>query len=427
MTPYLLAVAITVLPLCLGFALGWALRRRYPQRFSPGWLTWAVLAIPLLAALLLPPYCTGLSPWDLAALSCLLSVGFLAACQWSQQITGAGPWKVSLVVVASLIVLEIGARLGPAPPIHFPEPGQARLFFRTADGVPPDEEFKTRLAFPARFMSEAPAAMDSRGVILHLGDSMVQGTGAARNQQFTTFLNQIDSSRTHINLGMADTGPDYYWLTASNWSKSPGVEKVVFYIFMGNDLRDLGRDYVMCGNEKLYEEVDGGFRLRCREPEFGGLSLPRLLSAPAPYAWRVATSFSAAARVAAALPKLLYERLERLRDDGAGVGRLARIIGTASQEMSGRGIETAVVLLPYRRALEEGGELAEVHRDLHRQAVEQLATHGQSTWDAWDFFTAQVNQLGADQLFLDDVPGDVHLSARGHRLLADWLVAHDGF
>lgn len=427
MTPYLLAVAITVLPLCLGFALGWALRRRYAQRFTPGWLAWSLLAIPLLAALL-PPYCTGLSPWDVAFLSLLLSVGFLSAAQqWGQQTTWAGAGRASLVVVGALVVLEIGARLGPAPPVHFPEPGQARLLFRTDDGVPPDEKFKTRLAFPARFMSEALQAMDGRGGILHLGDSMVQGTGSARNQQFTTVLNQIDRLRTHINLGMADTGPDYYWLVASNWSKAPGVEKVIFYIFMGNDLRDIGKDYVLCGNERLYEEADGGLRLRCPEPEFGGLSLPRLLSAPAPYAWRVATSFSAAARVAAALPILLFERLERLRDDGAGIERLAQIIGTASQEMEGRGIETAVVLLPYRRALEEGGELAELHRDLHRQAVEQLATHGQKTWDAWDFFAEQINQLGADQLFLDDVPGDVHLSVRGHRLLANWLATHDGF
>lgn len=422
----LLAFGMIAVPLGAGMFMGKRLRSvRGASGVVPFWACALIFVVPVCGALLVPPYRTGLSPWDLVMGGVLFSTGLAGGLgDWLGRLARFGWAKSAAVALVSLLALETACRVLFTVPVYFPPPEEARLFFHTADGVPPDEEFKTRLAYPALFPGQDTGTSGGRPSVLHVGDSMVQGTGRARNASFTFTLSELDTGRHHVNLAVAGTGPDFYWLTAMNWSEVLLPEKVVFYIFLGNDLRDAGRSYAFCDNGPLYEDTDGGYRLRCLTPKYGGLSLRRLLTAPAPHAVRLATGFSAVARALAATPMLVLERFERWQDDGQGVDRVLRVLSAARKQLQAMGIGLHVVLLPYRRALENPATLGEQHRSLHEQLVAGCREMNVRVTDAWALFD---NAEGRDLLFLNDIPEDVHFSVEGHRRLARWLLAQEGF
>ena len=54
-------------------------------------------------------------------------------------------------------------------------------------------------------------------VVLHLGDSMVYGTGVAESDRFTSLLNHRSPDAQHVNAGFPGTGADHHLTALRAW------------------------------------------------------------------------------------------------------------------------------------------------------------------------------------------------------------------
>ncbi|MEO8603637.1 MAG: hypothetical protein ABI629_13775 [bacterium] len=149
-------------------------------------------------------------------------------------------------------------------------------------------------------------------------------------------------------------------------------------------------------------------------------------SAP-PYPLRVATAWSAAARHAATAFSRLVLYLApggseaHQAGDASPLGwtHFAQIVEKMRDTLAARGIPFVVTLLPNRQALERpDGDLPGAQAGRRIAAI--TAQLGIPTLDAWNLFADAVRRDGTGRYFLG--AQDVHFSADGHRLVADWLA-----
>jgi len=87
--------------------------------------------------------------------------------------------------------------------------------------------------------------------------------------------------------------------------------------------------------------------------------------------------------------------------------------------LAARGTAFAITLLPVRQALEAPGSPEPPAQQTRRRMHALTAQLGIRTLDAWDLFAAAVQRDGAARYFR---PQDIHFTAQGHRLVADWLA-----
>ncbi len=378
------ALAETLLPLAVGAVLG---------RWVGVRALWAASAVAVVADVVL----VRLAVWDVVWACAALTLGAAWFRMEGKQrlLVGAG------VLVAGGMAEVLARAVLPAvtlAPVWVP-PWQVvdEHFPNVLGGNATDETLACDLAF------EDPSAPLGTAV-LHLGDSLVFGSGVNPDQTFVRALAAADPARQHVVRAAPGVGPDVLLLAARRALAHGPYEQVVLYLFAGNDLAELGFPYVCCPDGPLLQD---DLMARCParvEPS----ALEVLLSqSPPPLPLRVA---SEASRVAAHV----QVRWAGWRGRGVhwfgdvqggqerGLTLLAQIVGRFGAEVTSMGASPVVVVLA-----ERGGDAAR-----HAAFVKAASATGLPVVDAAPFFAQ-----ASDADFVDPI----HLSEAGHRALAVWL------
>ncbi len=432
--------------LLIGLALRWSLGRRVGGPLFP----LACFALPLTIASLVTPELFLIGMWD----AWLIAIGLGAGMVLAAHRTFAQRRDVALLagaVFVALLALEVGSRMLLPPPPAFPSKDEPHflMFKRSArvgrlaqqervwtshnskeqichaiygDGWPePPDNTVTADTYVRR------AGAHRR--VLHLGDSMVYGSGVERDETFVADLARLEPDTDHINGGVGGAGPDSYLAILSHWLERKAVDQVVMHIFSGNDLTDLDAPLPCCAwGPVLSYTPEGAARLRCPTPLTGSSAFARwrafVHESPPPYPIRVALRSSrAAAHLGAAsvrLGALLGD--ETNESEETRFAHYEAVVRTARDWLRAQNIPLVVVILPARAELEAADPTTHHDYAIEDEMVRRSRGLGVTTLWARDPFASALGR-GAAHLFADELggPTDPHFSVEGHLVAARWL------
>ncbi len=440
-TPIFYAIALVVFPLVMGAVFGGLARARLSLGEWQGrlWLTGVALAlVPLSFVSGVVVQQVGF--WDLGATSFLFAAGLIVLLWSSSDRVGASRLLLAISSVGlSLLVVEallVGLlQLHPAPvgsvvgfaslrSEHW-DPGCAAAYSTGRES----------------FGWSDPLKQDgSQASVVHLGDSMVFGTGAGGpSAAFPSWFDRWDSDRRHINAGYWGTSADTQWLAARRWLTTQAPDVVVHYVFIGNDIHEMDRPSVCCGMQPLLVYGDEPSP-RCESAIWKVPVRERLVSGPAPYFVRVFAQRSAAAvQLASGFARLgswlgsagvfgeWYGRLKNAREEG--FLHFSIVERALRKDVELAGSEIIVVLLASRQVTATALGRDPVAIDMwegsgvaaHDRVRADLREGGFELIDTVEFFEELVEDPHRAKWFARDVPGDFHLSPEGHERFAEWL------
>ena len=359
-----------------------------------------------------------LSTWDL-----LTAGGLLAWVTWLSGRQGFSArsfaLRLSLSVLLFVVCGEALVRVVLPAPAPTPPPQHARLLFE-----PEARERACQALYPSDFPDVLPAAKPELPRVLHVGDSMVEGREVLTQLRFTELLNGMDEAHHHLNAGFSGTGPDHHYRLIKVWLERFKPSAVVLYLYPGNDLLDMDRDYACADAGPL---LDGALNIRSETPQWSFPLRALLARSPPPYLLRVASSFSDLAAHSSAAFSRLVELLEPRLGDAAGsleakeawarYDLVIRAIHTFAEQ---QGVQLRIVLLPTRAALEPGGEENHAFKVGERMAeVLRIAKIG--SLDARQMFRTLGRSGSFAHLFSDQGAHNEHFGTEGHQALANWL------
>lgn len=420
-----LAAAVTLVPALAGAAIGFVAAGLSSRPLRRAAVLLAA-ALPLAAFGLPPGSVAGIGAWDLAWMGAWASAGGLAAGRIRAARVGRGDLVVgALGLLLALGILEGASRLLlPAPP-SFPPPGEARLlgtldhpgslaFPRLAEGLFPD-------AFPGLLQQHRQQSEGARLRVLHLGDSVVRGSFVREDQAFPARLQALDPGAAHLNGGMEGTAVDFQYRMAREWVERLPLDAVVLYPYY-NDIGEMDRPYAACGEGPVLDwdgdpPGDACPRAWARSPA----EHPRLAS-PAPLALRVLTSWSFFARHACAA--FARQAAPPFPGWDAAQRRFERALAALRDLLRARGIPLALVVPPSRVVVDQGpgSDGVKTSLDVLARFRDSAGRLGLVLLDPTPAFREAAAADPARRLFVDDPPGDPHLSVEGHDLMARWLL-----
>jgi lysophospholipase L1-like esterase len=419
--PGALAAATVVAPILIGLALGRAARSWLPARAG---VRAALALTPLVAAYLLLPSLARAGGWDVLAAGLSLGAFSLAGSSRAGPRELAGKLALALAATAlALGVVELVARRLPAPRAVFPAPEAARLLFDETPGIEACAPFYPAVT-PGPFLDRTRGIRPGSPIVIHLGDSMVEGVGVAPNETFVARLGELQPGVNNVNAGFASTSADAQLLLIRGWLDRLPAAKVVLYVFGTNDLAEIDRPYPCCPGGPLLD-ASRDARARCASPGQPARRLSRLAASPAPYALRVATGASALARHGVVAFARVGESLSApaaagTPDPDARFHRFAAVVGAMAREIAGRGVGFTIAYLPARASL-EGAAPRESGDYAVRGRVADLARElGVPMLDPWEMLEAAVRRDGAARYYL--APPDIHFTPEGHRAVAAWIA-----
>lgn len=448
--PLAIALLELAFPLAAGLLIGVALRRGLGRRVGGSLFPLACLALPAAIASLVTPGLFLIGMWDAWIMAICLGAGMvLAAHRTFAQ--GRDLALLAGAVFVSLAALEVGSRVALPPPPAFPTKSAPRflMFDRSArvGRLAQQEHAWTSHAFKERICQAiygegwpeppdrtvtadtyVPRAGAHRRV-LHLGDSMVFGSGVEPSETFVANLALLEPDTEHINSAVAGAGPDSYLAILSHWLERQSVDLVVMHIFSGNDLVDLDAPLPCCAwGPVLSYAPEGAARLRYPTPVTASSAFAKwrafVHESPPPYPIRFALRFSrAAAHLATAsvrLSALLGDETDESTD--TRFAHYEAIVRTARDWLRERNIPLVVVILPARAELEAVKPTTHLDYMIENEMARRSRALGVPTLWARDPFAAAL-EGGATHLFADELggPTDPHFSVEGHLVAAHWL------
>ncbi len=430
---WLVSLALLVGPPSVGYAAGALVRRVSGCGLRPGALFALVPSAAAALALSLATPRWHVGSWDGALIGALFGGG---AVLGARSVSRRTEWaSVALLVAstaASLGLAELASRT-LLPPIRAAIPEHPpRLIlddanvqgarYAKSDGFRREAcTFLYPDVHPGAFESRAPADDGRRPAVLHVGDSMVEGASLPMAQSFPQRLAELDPGTVHVNAGMAAMSVDYHLLHATRWLARRHVDRVVFYVFVGNDLDEIDQEMPCCWDGPLLDYGADDVSERCPSPASND-DAPGWHS-PLPYPLRTAAQVSSLA-----LRLVALHSLPRLpRDHETRWPHFEAVMRAARDRMAASGVGFAVVLLPLREALESAEPTRSEAYAVRTRALETCRRLGIRTLDAWDFFADAVHRLGSERVFIDrGGTKDLHFSAEGHERFARWLLERLG-
>lgn len=434
--PWLTLAFLVLAPLYLGVQLGAllsAIRPLRPLRWVLVALCWpASIASAVFGARIL----VDSSFWDLLGISLRFALGLSVALAWR----GKPPWaKLAFATLLTLGLVEGGARLLPVNGTIAPPDAARPLLVPVERRFPECRVLDPELsdaAFARRGLDPEHAAerlANDRAVVVHLGDSLVEGLSAPIDgvQSFVDVLDSAAPAVAHLNAGYHNTGTDFQYLVARRLLRSAWApDAIVLYLFQ-NDPTDINRPMACC-NAEPFLSYEPALAPRCAAPVWAG----QWQRGAEPYVLGLLSHFSRAAG-------LLRNAFMQLCRGGFGgvpnecgapmnpdperaLADMTAILVALDRELTDAGVTLAVVVLPLRAELEaavaegrtEPAPL-EASPANHAALLEVVRRAGLTPLDPWDHLRAAV-AAELDALWVD--PVDLHLGLGGHRALADWLV-----
>ena len=355
--------------------------------------------------------------------------GVLAAIWTSDGRPGRGKrWALAAVAgTLGLACLEVAVRqLAPPPAVDdarrellLQPPLQPETPLRADDDAPFTADgsilanFAEALFVPPGQFHGLRARTPSGPWVLHLGDSMIFGERLADADTATARWQQLLPDVQHVNAGVCGSSIDVQLVLLQRLLQAwPPPRAVVLHAYPGNDLGGMDQHLAFCDGQTPLEPPGRPLAVRCvtYKPETG---LSRLRHAPLPLPLMRAATWSWLARRLAAVHAVAQASGSPRVDEDPAV-RYLEIAEAMTHELAQRHIPFAIALMPMRRSV-----LPAAPPD----ATSLLATVsrlGVPLFDAQPLFDAEVQRRGEAGLYL--LAPDIHLSAEGARLYADWLA-----
>lgn len=421
------ALALLLGPLATTYLLGSAWRRRVGPRQGT-LFTLGAITVPTSLALGLEAQLSLIGVWDALLVGLLAGAGLLLAAHRSRP-----DWKsLSIFLassVASLLMGELACRAFLPPPPAFPSERGPTLLMAAA--VQRTTWFSMACASiygdqppPGTFTPVYPGSWQPRSDVsrhvLHLGDSMVQGSRA--DGRFTDDLNRIEPDVEHVNAAIGGSGPDVYLSILRRFMVRNDVDAVLMHL-TPNDYEDVDRPYYPCSEWKpILVYGPSGTRLRFAEARPYGreAQLVSWQQNPPPYVLRAGARFSSlAAHLAAAIVDIQQRIAARStrRNEADRHAHFTAIMRDVVNELRARDVPLVVSIFRDRAAVERNLLPANAPEDTMRQIAEAL---GVVVLDTWEPLVATAGS--GVPLFTNQAgPTDSHFSADGHALIAQWL------
>ncbi len=416
----ILALVLIAAPLLIGILLGGLLGR---YRGDASLAVTAVVLITIFGLRILPQVGT----WDTISFGALTAVGLLLG---RARLERRSALTLGIASILALVGLEVALRMWLPPPPRFPNAENAALVFEPeawdagcsvlyAEDIEADLHVLRRTKPNPKTRQHAP-------LIVHLGDSMTYGEGVKAEETFPALLDARQTTAVHRNYGVWAVGTDFEYLLLLSILDTHSPAMVIVHVYAANDIYDIDRPYACCDAGPLLEYDPDWVAARCVDASWQ-LSLSfRLSRSPPPYPLRVATHWSYAARHAAAafsrLVSWFEPRADFIRSEGeaseTGWQHFTQILTHMRDELPPN-VELIVNLLPSRQALEAADPKAAPSYRAGRRVAMIAEELGIRTLDAWSLFATAVRRDGIRRYFRDE--HDIHFTAEGHKLLADWL------
>jgi hypothetical protein len=252
---------------------------------------------------------------------------------------------------------------------------------------------------------------------------MVEGVGVEPGERFVARLNRMNGTTAHVNAGFSGTGPEFYYLATKRWQALGKSDAVVWYLFLFNDIDGgLQESYGCCGGSTLLAWGENDFEETCPEWQVS-VAGNRFQNGPAPYPLRVATAYSRTAGHLVELHNRLVQRSPREAVPLAeSLRRTGLVLRAAATELGEQGVEFTVVLLPYRGVLEGDVEVRERLAPMVEGVVGLCESLGIRCLDGAAALAELTAAGEVEKGFINEPVWDYHFSARGHGLVAEWLV-----
>ncbi len=352
--------------------------------------------------------------WDLVAVVVMAQLGASLARLARAEVIGS--------LLGSLLALglaEVGSRalLPPAPSL----PGIATM---TTDKIlrylapGSDELLSTGEQVCQLVFLDTPAGRESQRerhqaatgspTVLHVGDSVVYGTGVQPEETFVAALD-AGSTEAHVNAAIPDTSIDVALAVARRWAASDATRAVVLHVFLVNDHEDVDLGRPCCPDGLL--DAEGQLRCDSSHAPSGALRLLHR-SGPPLVLWALSDHSVFAAHLYARWARLsiLGGRLHRNPTLEATVDRLAELAIRFDHDLTARGVQPVIVVLPRIPGHTPHDSLDQ----MHEQFLQHLAEAGVHPIDAWRW---SVSQPEVGKLYVDPI----HFSKTGHAEFAGWL------
>ncbi len=385
-----------------------------------------LIAAVVVVAAFLPPW----GVWDAAQAAVLAVLGVLRGRRASVR----GAWRLDVGVLAAM-----GVVLGLLE-------GTERALGHRSQGVPPPSEalpflnprmqsgFETEACQILYPRADSPVvrqrlALSREGrsrVALHLGDSMVYWFQVSPAESAIPRLDELDGAARHVSAAVPPTEQAFQWLALRRWWPLVHPDVVVVHVCLQNDGSVDNYHYPCCRPGTLLDFATDPPRERCPEPRDveGRWDALRgwLERSPPPYPLRAAVGVSAFAQH-------VVEAFAVLGRGGRQAGgdrwpEYRRVLSALRDECRGHDVPLVAVLAPQRAELEPDEPqhgAAAASRSRFRTTFADL---GIPLLDAHEVFAREVAHGGTSAFFQSEAwsPHDMHLTARGHALLASWLA-----
>ena len=405
----LLAVAALVLvPCASGVAVGRAL--------SPAWALGG--AVALLAVAVGVDLALDLFPlWDVVW---VLGLGGLVAlvAAWRPPAAEVAGWCLGLALAcgvgegAARWVLPAAPELPPAANLDARALGQ--IYAPRSSHVLGTLDDVCHQLFDA-WDGTSPAT--GGALVLHVGDSVVYGSGVPSDTTFVATLDRRDPQRGHVNAAIPATSVDVALSVARRWFGADGdrpLQAAVLWIFVVNDPDELDMPYLCCPDGLL----DAALAPRCTT--YAPLSAPaRLLARSTPplvlHALTPVSSLAAHVYARWAGTSALGGWWPSSADRDAAVPRLAAIASQFAAEATAAGVRPVVALAPRHPGTVPPAGRRDDTQARYEALRADLSARGLPVIDAWAWAS---DRPDAAALFVDTL----HLSEAGHAAFADWLA-----
>jgi hypothetical protein len=414
-------------PVSAGGAVGllfrWGLARRPMQR----WSAWLPLALMPAAGGLLAVLSRRVGAMDGAAMALLATLTWLAVAH--QRFARLAPWLLALgSLTASLLLLEVAARLVLPPP---PVIEWHTLSLLNRDSPRPDArpvgagDLLVHCALHAEIGDETSRCLrleqppPHQRWVLHLGDSMVFGSGVEAKSALPAQIAALRPELGHLNAGVPGTSIDTELALLLRILPLHRPDLVMLYAMPGNDADEVAAPTESCGGQSPLVFDGPTPHLRCPQPIWA----PRpwhgwLLQSRLPLPIAALTNVSFVARHLEWLHRLTIEAPRAHEREPPHDAQLyARYFAALVATLRDAQVPLQIVVMPLRRS-----QYVRFTEPRRKQLLDVLRTANAPILDAQAPLDSLVLQQGEPALYVDEPRGDIHLNPHGLAELAAYIA-----